>query len=64
LNPFGAVAICGLSGMFSKQATEKLREVFEDFFKTTSPLHASPLTHAAVSKDEGRQGEGATAGKA
>ena len=34
LSPYGVCAICGLSGMFSKQATDKLREVFENFFRT------------------------------
>ncbi len=28
LNPYGIAAICALSGMFSRQATEKLRDVF------------------------------------
>jgi hypothetical protein len=30
-------ALAGLAGMFSKQATDKLREVFENLFKTTHP---------------------------
>jgi hypothetical protein len=34
LNPFGIAAIAGLSGMFSKQATDKLRDIFDNFFKT------------------------------
>lgn len=34
LNLFGIVAISGLVGMFSKQATDKLREIFDNFFKT------------------------------
>ena len=37
LSPFGVAAIAGLSGMFSKQATDKLREVFENLFKTEKP---------------------------
>ncbi len=32
LNPFGVAAIAGMTGMFSKQATDKLREVFETLF--------------------------------
>jgi hypothetical protein len=34
LSPYGVAAIAGLAGMFSKQATDKLREVFETLFKT------------------------------
>jgi hypothetical protein len=34
LNPFGIAAIAGLSGMFSKQAADKLRDIFDNFFKT------------------------------
>jgi hypothetical protein len=37
LSPFGVAAITGLAGMFSKQATDKLREVFENLFKTDHP---------------------------
>lgn len=34
LSPYGIAAIGALAGMFSKQATEKLSEVFENLFKT------------------------------
>ncbi len=34
LSPYGVAAIAGLAGMFSKQATDKLREVFENLFRT------------------------------
>jgi len=37
LSPYGIAAIAGMAGLFSKQATDKLREVFEDLFKTTRP---------------------------
>ena len=37
LSPYGVAAIAGMSGMFSKQATDKLREVFENLFKTEKP---------------------------
>jgi hypothetical protein len=33
-NAFGVVAIAALSGMFSKQATDKLGDIFDNFFKT------------------------------
>jgi hypothetical protein len=34
VNSFGVAALAGLAGMFSKQATDKLREVFEVLFQT------------------------------
>jgi hypothetical protein len=37
LSPYGVAAIAGLAGMFSKQATDKLKEVFENMFRTESP---------------------------
>jgi hypothetical protein len=36
VNPYGVAAISGLAGLFSKQATDKLKEVFDVFFKTAS----------------------------
>ncbi len=38
LSLYGVAAVAGSAGMFSKQATDKLREVFETLFKTTQPL--------------------------
>jgi IPT/TIG domain-containing protein len=35
INPFGLAAIAGLTGMFSKQAADKLAEVFTTLFKST-----------------------------
>lgn len=34
INPFGIAAIVSLAGMFSKQATDKLSEVFDSLFKS------------------------------
>ena len=34
LNSFGVAAIAGMVGMFSKQATDKLREMFDTLFRT------------------------------
>lgn len=36
LNPFGIAAMAGLVGMFSKQATDKLDEVFTTLFRTAA----------------------------
>ena len=46
LSPYGIGALAGLAGMFSKQATDELREVFENLFKTTDP---------PTRKDSGKQ---------
>lgn len=43
LSPYGITALAGLTGMFSKQATDKLREVFENLFKTEISRRADPL---------------------
>jgi hypothetical protein len=34
INPFGVAALAGLVGLFNKQATDKLREVFDTMFRT------------------------------
>lgn|GEM_PF-3224070 len=34
INPYATAAICALAGMFSKQAVDKLREVFDALFST------------------------------
>jgi hypothetical protein len=34
INPFGIAALAGLVGLFSKQATDKLRELFDTMFRT------------------------------
>jgi hypothetical protein len=34
LNPFGVAAIAGMVGMFSKQAADKLKETFDNLFRT------------------------------
>jgi hypothetical protein len=35
VNPYGIAAVAGLAGLFSKQATDKLREVFETLFRVS-----------------------------
>jgi hypothetical protein len=55
INPYGIAALAGLVGMFSKQATDKLSEVFSTLFKSGSgegdekradPLRPKPTTIA------------------
>ncbi|MGA2436176.1 MAG: hypothetical protein ABSG25_12915 [Bryobacteraceae bacterium] len=36
VNPHGVAALAALTGLFSKQATDKLRETFETLFRTAS----------------------------
>ncbi|MBV9286945.1 MAG: hypothetical protein JO288_03840 [Hyphomicrobiales bacterium] len=44
LNPYGLAAIAGMAGMFSKQATDKLSELFDSLFRTSKPVtRADPL---------------------
>lgn len=48
LNPYGIAAISAMAGMFSKQATDKLREIFDTLFQTRDPVsRADPLGGAA-----------------
>jgi len=47
LNPYGIAAISAMAGMFSKQATDKLREIFDTLFHTLEPVsRADPLSHS------------------
>ncbi|MGH9401273.1 MAG: hypothetical protein ACRD2P_04105 [Terriglobia bacterium] len=48
LSPYGVAGLAGLAGMFSKQATDKLREVFENLFRTEKPPRADPLKSGAT----------------
>jgi hypothetical protein len=34
VNPYGIAALAGLTGLFSKQATDKLKELFDTLFRT------------------------------
>jgi hypothetical protein len=44
LNPYGIAGISAMAGMFSKQATDKLREIFDTLFRTSDPVkRADPL---------------------
>lgn len=53
LNPFGFAAIAALAGMFSKQATDKLKEVFDSLFRTDeNDKRGDKLTNLEISKIE------------
>ncbi len=62
INPYGMAALAGLAGLFSKQATDKLREVFETLFhvsnKTGDAQREDDLTSAAA--QDGQQTPGGT----
>ena len=53
LSPYGVAAIAGLAGMFSRQATDKLREVFETLFRTVqTPARADSLQSSVKPADK------------
>lgn len=41
VSPHGVAALCALAGLFSKQATDKLREIFDNMFRTDKPVERS-----------------------
>ncbi len=41
ISPYGIGAVAALAGMFSRQATDKLRELFETLFHTVSDANAA-----------------------
>jgi hypothetical protein len=48
VSTFGITAVAGLVGMFAKQATDKLAELFDDLFKTDKPeARGDKLTNPA-----------------
>lgn len=64
---FGIAAISALAGMFSKQATDKLKEVFDTFFKTAAgdqrsdKLHNPPPRITVLAPTSVRTGSGEAA---
>lgn len=47
VNPFGFAAGGALAGMFARQATDKLREIFDSLFKVSQPVNRQdPLNQA------------------
>ena len=47
INPYGVVAFGGLAGWFSKQATDKLAEVFDTLFRTAKTVEYKDALAAA-----------------
>ena len=48
LNPYGVAGFSALAGMFSKQATDKLREVFETLFTAQKPVQRDDPLNAKL----------------
>lgn len=48
LNPYGVAGFSALAGMFSKQATDKLREVFETLFTAQKPVQRDDPLNAPL----------------
>ncbi|HEY6505240.1 MAG TPA: hypothetical protein VIZ28_14795 [Chitinophagaceae bacterium] len=52
INPFGVTAISILAGLFSRQAVDKLREIFENLFLTKEKVErANPLAEKKNAND-------------
>jgi hypothetical protein len=63
ISPYGVAALAALTGLFSRQATDKLQEVFETLFRTEkkvdrkdplaveAPAPVSPQAKAATTSD-------------
>jgi hypothetical protein len=68
LNPFGIISLAALVGMFSKEATTKLGEVFKTLFKSDAPaskdaLHPDATTSTPPAGTVPSTGAGGTADK-
>ena len=65
LNAFGVVSMSALAGMFAKQATDKLREVFENLLQAKPAERADPLkaAEAAAGASAGAAAGAAAGGK-
>jgi hypothetical protein len=54
-NPYGVAAMSGLSGMFSRQATEKLREIFENVCAVDNQRTADKVRPSSEEGSDGPQ---------
>jgi hypothetical protein len=58
ISPYGVAAITALTGLFSKQATDKLREVFETLFRTEQKVERKdPLRTTGASDNQSTDGD-------
>jgi hypothetical protein len=58
LNPFGVVSVAAMVGMFSKAATTKLGELFDNLFKTDKAKDKDPVTGAPQGVSQANQSGG------
>ena len=67
IDPYGVAAVSGLAGLFSKQATDKLEEIFNTAFRTSSGIgddkRADTISQAADAKPASKSGNKASAKK-
>jgi hypothetical protein len=64
-SPYGVAAICALTGLFSKQATDKLRKVFETLFRTQQKVERKdslPVVNSAQPTTDGSRAQAKSAG--
>ena len=52
LSPYGVSALAGLTVLFSKQATGKLKEIFKNLFESEQPPRADPLATLPARRGE------------
>jgi hypothetical protein len=64
LNPYGLAAIAAMAGMFSKQATDKLSEVFDTLFKTSQAVDRRDPLNPPAPVISGTDPAGLTVGSA
>jgi hypothetical protein len=61
ISPYGVAAVTALTGLFSKQATDKLQETFETLFRTQQKVERKDaLPFAGVSAMGSARGEAST----
>jgi hypothetical protein len=65
ISPYGVAAVSALTGLFSKQATDKLQETFETLFRTQQKVERKDalLTTGATAAEGAAKSSVATTGK-
>jgi hypothetical protein len=63
ISPYGVSAVTALTGLFSKQATDKLQEMFETLFRTQQKVERKDALPANGTPADGTKSSAAPAGK-
>lgn len=58
VSPYGVAAMSALTGLFSKQATDKLREVFETLFRTQQKVERKDALPRTAAPNQSNAGTG------